>query len=72
MSDHPPDPDATARAQPILAAPGGAPATASHPDTPLDQRWHVYEPNPAPWWIAGAWIAFFAFGVGYLLLNLAG
>jgi hypothetical protein len=56
---------------PILAPPGAPPAMASHPDTGLDDtRVHVYESNPAPWWIGALWLAFFVFGAAYLILNL--
>lgn len=55
---------------PIVAPPGTPPAAASHPDTALDPRYHVYEANPAPWWVGLAWIGFFVFGVVYLIRNL--
>ena len=63
----PPPPGTT----PILAPSGDSPANASRPDAVLDERWHAYEANPAPWWIALVWLAFFAFGVTYLVRSLA-
>lgn len=57
---------------PILAPAGESPAAASRPETTLDERWHVYEANPAPWWVALVWLAFFAFGVTYLVGSLVG
>jgi len=57
---------------PIVAVPGESPAAASRPDQPLeDERWHIYESNPAPWWIGLLWLAFFVFAVVYLIVNLA-
>ena len=57
--------------EPVLAPPGHSPACASRPDPPMeDERWHLYEANPAPWWIGALWVAFFVFGVAYLVLNL--
>jgi hypothetical protein len=62
---------ATPPAAPIVAPAGQSPATASRPDTVLeDARYHIYESNPAPWWIAVLWLAFFVFGFSYLILNL--
>lgn len=56
---------------PILAPPGASPAEASRPDMPLeDGRYHIYESHPAPWWIALLWLAFFVFGIAYLIVNL--
>ena len=55
---------------PIVAAAGGSPAEASRPETLLDDRWHIYESNPAPWWIAVLWLCFFVGGVAYLIVNL--
>ncbi len=58
-------------AEPILAPRGASPAAASRPDAPLeDGRWHVYEANPAPWWIGLMWLAFFGFAIVYLIVNL--
>lgn len=55
----------------ILAAPGASPATASQPDSGMDdERVHVYEANPAPWWIGVMWVAYFVFGATYLIVNL--
>jgi hypothetical protein len=63
--------DAGARGtRPILAPPGASPARASHPDEKLDERYHIYESNPVPWWIALVWLSFLIFGVTYLILNL--
>ena len=37
----------------------------------LDEgRYHVYEANPVPWWVAAVWLAFFAFAIVYLLRHL--
>ena len=56
---------------PILAPQGESPAEASRPDTQLeDGRYHIYESNPAPWWIALLWVVYLIFGVTYLILNL--
>jgi len=71
MSEHAAEPPPGAAA-PIVAPAGESPAAASRPDTALDERWHGYEANPAPWWIALVWLAFFAFGVAYLVRNLLG
>ncbi len=67
MSDHGPFPVG----EPVVAPRGQSPAAASRPDrAPDDERWHLYESNPAPWWLAATWIAFFIFGVVYLVRNL--
>jgi hypothetical protein len=56
---------------PIVAAPGSPPASANRPESGLDDpRPHVYESNPAPWWIGLLWLGFFAFGAAYLIINL--
>jgi hypothetical protein len=56
---------------PILAPPGGAPASACRPESGLDEsRVHIYETNPAPWWVGALWAAYFVFGVAYLIINL--
>jgi hypothetical protein len=56
---------------PILAPPGGPPAAANRPESGLDdERVHVYESNPAPWWIGLLWVSFFLFGAIYLVVNL--
>jgi len=56
---------------PIIAPGDASAAEACRPDTPLeDGRYHIYESNPAPWWIALIWAAFFIFGVTYLIVNL--
>jgi hypothetical protein len=57
--------------RPILAPPSASPAEASRPDVSLeDGRWHVYESNPVPWWIAFLWIGFVAFALVYLLKSM--
>jgi hypothetical protein len=56
---------------PIIAAPGESAATASRPDQPLDdERYHIYQSNPAPWWVGLGWVAFLLFGATYLIVNL--
>ena len=55
---------------PIPAPTGASAAEASRPDTHLDEEYHIYESNPAPWWIAALWLSFFIFGVTYLIVNL--
>ena len=55
---------------PIVAPSGASAAQASHPDTPLNEEYHIYESNPAPWWIGLLWAAFFIFGITYLIVNL--
>jgi len=69
MVDHSSTPAASA-AEPVLAPPGASAAEASRPDTPLDGRYHIYESNPAPWWIGALWAAYLIFGVTYLIVNL--
>jgi hypothetical protein len=55
----------------VLAPPGASPATASDPQRSLDDgRWHIYESNPAPWWIGVLWLGFFVFAITYLIVNL--
>jgi hypothetical protein len=56
--------------RPILSRRGESPAAASDPGNELDGRWHVYEPNPVPWWVALLWLGFFAFAIAYLIRNL--
>jgi hypothetical protein len=68
MAEHHPVPDLDA--PPIVVGRGESAAAASHPDQPLDDAYHVYEANPAPWWIALLWLCFFAFGAAYLILSL--
>jgi hypothetical protein len=64
-------PDAPLPGTPVLAPLGASPSEASRPDTPLeDGRYHVYESNPAPWWLAVIWAAYLIFGVTYLIVNL--
>lgn len=70
MSRAKPDEVRPASGQPILSPGGASPAEASRPDTPLDESYHIYESNPAPWWIGVLWITFFIFGVTYLIVNL--
>ena len=57
---------------PVLAPGGTSPASASGPDVGLEEgeRCHVYEANPAPWWVGLLWLAFFVFAVVYLVANL--
>ena len=55
---------------PILAPPGASPALASSPYRELDHAHHVYESNPAPWWVALLWIGFLVGGAVYLVVNL--
>lgn len=60
-------PDST----PIMAPSGGSPALASQPDTPLEcDRYHIYDANPAPWWIATLWMTFLIFAFSYLIVNI--
>jgi hypothetical protein len=67
------DEPAGAASGPIVAPRGESAATASRPDTQLDdRRYHIYEANPAPWWIALLWAAFLLFGATYLIVNLLG
>ena len=43
---------------PILAPSGASAALASQPDTPLEcERYHIYDANPAPWWVSALWLA---------------
>lgn len=58
------------RGAPILAPRGASAAKASSPDAHLDEGYHLYDSNPVPWWLTLVWLAFFAFGIGYLILNL--
>ncbi len=56
---------------PRLAPSGASAAEASRPDQSLeDGHYHIYESNPAPWWIGVLWLGYFIFGVTYLILNL--
>lgn len=56
---------------PILAPSGASAALASKPDTPLEcERYHIYDANPAPWWLSALWLAFFVFAFTYLMVNL--
>jgi hypothetical protein len=56
---------------PIVAPSGRSAAEACRPENALeDGRYHIYESNPAPWWIAVLWVSFLLFGVTYLILNL--
>ena len=55
---------------PVVAPRGDSPARASQPETPLDGRWHIYDSNPVPWWMAVLWLTFFVFAVTYLIRNL--
>lgn len=62
-------PDETPRG-PIVAPAGASAAEASRPDQPLDERFHIYESNPAPWWVALMWLIFLVSGAAYLIVNL--
>jgi hypothetical protein len=53
-----------------LAPLGSSAAEASRPETPLEERYHIYESNPAPWWIGLLWATYLIFGVVYLIVNL--
>ena len=56
---------------PILAPPGASAAEASRPDQMLeDGRYHIYESNPVPWWLALIWLTFLICGATYLIVNL--
>ncbi len=55
---------------PVLAPLGASAAEASRPETALEERYHIYESNPAPWWIGVLWASYLIFGVIYLVLNL--
>ena len=55
---------------PIVAPAGASPAEASRPETQLEERFHIYESNPAPWWIAVLWLVFLVCGAAYLIVNL--
>lgn len=55
---------------PIVAPAGASAAEASRPDQALDERFHIYESNPAPWWVALMWLIFLVSGAAYLIINL--
>ena len=55
---------------PIVAPTSASPAQASRPETALEERFHIYESNPAPWWIAALWLLFLIGGAAYLIVNL--
>ncbi len=56
---------------PIIAPRGQSAASASRPETELEEsRYNRYEANPVPWWISLLWVSFFVFGVLYLIINL--
>ena len=69
MADHPTSRSPSA-AGPVLAPLGASAAEASHPETQLDERFHIYESHPAPWWIGLLWASYLIFGVIYLIMNL--
>ncbi len=69
MTEHPAG-LAPSAAGPVLAPPGASAAEASRPETQLDERYHIYESNPAPWWIGVLWLSYLIFGVIYLIVNL--
>jgi hypothetical protein len=57
--------------RPIVAPQGTSPAAASDPARDLeDGRYHIYEANPVPWWVALVWLAFVVFAITYLIRNL--
>jgi hypothetical protein len=57
--------------QPIVVPPGASAAGASDPHRDLDDgRYHIYESNPVPWWVALVWLFFIAFAIAYLITNL--
>ena len=56
---------------PVVVPQGRSPASASDPGRDLDDgRYHIYETNPVPWWVALVWLAFIAFAITYLIRNL--
>lgn len=56
---------------PVLAPPGASAASASDPARDLDDgRFHIYEANPVPWWVALVWLVFIGFAIAYLIRNL--
>ncbi len=57
---------------PIVAKPRDSAAAASRPEQALDERYLVYEPNHAPWWVGLMWAAFFIFSAVYLVVSLTG
>jgi hypothetical protein len=69
MADAHPTPPPSA-AGPLLAPLGASAAEASRPETHLEERYHIYESNPAPWWIGLLWASYLIFGVIYLIVNL--
>jgi hypothetical protein len=58
------------RGYPIVAPRGSSAAEASRPDTTLDERFHIYDSNPVPWWLTIIWLGYLVFGVTYLIINL--
>ena len=56
---------------PVVVPQGVSPAGASDPARDLDDgRYHIYETNPVPWWVALVWVVFIAFAITYLIRNL--
>jgi len=56
---------------PIVAPGGASAAEACRPENPLDDsRYHIYDSNPAPWWLALLWAAYLIFGASYLIYAL--
>ena len=56
---------------PVVVPQGRSPAGASDPARDLDDgRYHIYETNPVPWWVALVWVVFIAFAITYLIRNL--
>ena len=73
MAEHHASPSAAAAGTtigPVLAPLGASAAEASRPETQLEERFHIYESNPAPWWIGLLWASYLIFGVLYLIVNL--
>jgi hypothetical protein len=65
------EPDGPFGPGPVVAPRGASPAAASSPDAPLeDGRYHIYEPNPIPWWVVLVWLGFIVFALVYLITSL--
>ena len=56
---------------PIAVNPKTSAAIASQPNQELDDRFQVYEANPAPWWVGLLWICYLVGGAAYLIVNLS-
>ena len=57
-------------ASPIIASMGASAARASTPEQELNEAYHSYDPNPAPWWVGILWVCYLIFGAAYLIINL--